>query len=376
MQPVLFHIPLSWLNAAWPDIPIYGYGMMLFAAFLAVNWLGKRLCRKENINPDIIPDLAICLFVTGILGGRIVYIIQYRHNFDNFVQMITLWYGGLVLYGALFGGALGYFGFWWFSLRKQGISNFKMFDILAPCIVVGVALGRIGCLCTGCCYGNVACGSQPALHFPSPSQPWKTMTDRGYQTPYGFTLNPDMTIDAVEPASAADSAGMKAKDLILAINGKAAKTPFDLKEEELPWKLTVMRGNATVNLEVTPTSVGLHPTQIYETISMCLLLFFLLSYYPYRQWDGELMVLLMFGYAIHRFLNEMLRTDTDPVAFGLTLSQNISILIFATGVVMAFLVYRRPRRGEEPPPAPVPEGTIQATPPEAAIQTTPPANPT
>jgi ABC-type molybdate transport system permease subunit len=39
-----------------------------------------------------------------------------------------------------------------------------------------------------------------------------------------------------------------------------------------------------------PTSLGLNPTQIYETISMCLLLFFLLSYFPYKQRDGELFV--------------------------------------------------------------------------------------
>ncbi len=86
----------------------------------------------------------------------------------------------------------------------------------------------------------------------------------------------------------------------------------------------------------------MHPTQIYETISMCLLLFFLLSYFPYRRWRGELMVFLMFGYGVHRFLSEMLRLDNDPGWFGLTLSQNISILVLAAGVILAIIVYRRP----------------------------------
>jgi prolipoprotein diacylglyceryltransferase len=51
----------------------------------------------------------------------------------------------------------------------------------------------------------------------------------------------------------------------------------------------------------------------------------------------------MICYSIHRYLNEMLRTDTDPVAFGLTLSQNVSLLVFAMGLILAFFVYRRPR---------------------------------
>ena len=101
----------------------------------------------------------------------------------------------------------------------------------------------------------------------------------------------------------------------------------------------------------------------FETISMCLLLNFMLSYYPYKRRDGELMVVLLFVYAIHRFLNEMLRTDTDPVwGTGLTLSQNVSIGIFAVGIVLAIVVSRRPlisaTRREEVPVEPPSTGIV------------------
>jgi phosphatidylglycerol---prolipoprotein diacylglyceryl transferase len=79
----------------------------------------------------------------------------------------------------------------------------------------------------------------------------------------------------------------------------------------------------------------LNPTQIYESVSMILLLFFLLSYYPFKKSDGSVMVLFMIGYGVHRFLNVMLRTDTDPVAFNMTLSQNISILVLIGAVAIA-----------------------------------------
>jgi prolipoprotein diacylglyceryltransferase len=57
------------------------------------------------------------------------------------------------------------------------------------------------------------------------------------------------------------------------------------------------------------------------------------------------MVLLMVTYAFHRYLNEMLRTDTGVVAFNMTFSQNISILLLiGAGVLAAWILLssRRP----------------------------------
>ena len=171
MQQILFHIPIV-------NIPVYGYGMMLFFAFIGCTWLARRLCKREGIDGAMIPDLAIWLFVAGIAGGRLVFVIQYWSSFpayywnsfgDNLpVKIISLWDGGLVLYGALFGGLAGYFAFYQRYLKKQGVSHWKMLDIVAPCVALGIAFGRIGCLCTGCCYGNVACVTCPVapLHFP------------------------------------------------------------------------------------------------------------------------------------------------------------------------------------------------------------------
>src|SRR5262249_17473661 len=101
-------------------------------------------------------------------------------------------------------------------------------------------------------------------------------------------------------------------------------------------RLTVERGGQKIDLPpISPRTLGLHPTQVYESISMILLMLVLLSYYPLRKRPGEVAVIFVLGYAVHRFLNEALRNDTDPVAFGLTLSQNGSILFFLLGVVLA-----------------------------------------
>ncbi len=72
---------------------------------------------------------------------------------------------------------------------------------------------------------------------------------------------------------------------------------------------------------------------------MLLIFVILVLLYPHRQYDGQVMVMLMLCYAIHRYFNELLRYDTPTYFLGLTASQEISILIFSAGVALA--LYRR-----------------------------------
>jgi hypothetical protein len=110
-----------------------------------------------------------------------------------------------------------------------------------------------------------------------------------------------------------------------------------------------------------PATVGLYPTQLYETVSMVVLILFLLAYYPYRRHDGQLMVLLMIGYAIHRFINESLRIE-PAVGTGLTLSQWGSVVIFVAAVgIEVFLWCTMPSRwgrGPAPTSQPAPASPV------------------
>src|SRR5262249_450533 len=107
--------------------------------------------------------------------------------------------------------------------------------------------------------------------------------------------------------------------------------------------LSVKRGDAVTNLPAyTPRLIGLYPTQVYESISTFLLFLALLVTYPVRKYDGQLIALLAIGYAVHRYVDEMLRDDTPKYNFGLTLSQWISVGIFAVGVLIIMIRRRHP----------------------------------
>jgi prolipoprotein diacylglyceryltransferase len=352
MRQVLFHIPLSGLSENLPDIPIYGYGFMLFVAFVFCTWLACRLALPEGIAPQRIQDLAIWLFVGGIAGARITFMIQYHVAPWDFYK---IWEGGLVVYGAVPGGIIAYFLAYYFQLRKYGVSHWKMADIIAPCFALGLCLGRFGCYFNGCCYGNVACPDCPAISFPLSAPPRYAMVREGYQTVAGFTLdnNKNAVVDQVEPGSPAARAGLRPGDRIIEVNGQKVDTSSVLDErfEQRQWPrgkndltLTVIhRDGKTETLgPFKPLTIGLHPTQLYESISMALLFALLMAYYPFRRHDGEVMVLFMIGYAVHRFLDEILRADTDPVAFRMTLSQNVSVLVLAAALILGLILWRKP----------------------------------
>jgi phosphatidylglycerol:prolipoprotein diacylglycerol transferase len=324
---------------------------MLFITFIACTWSASRRARREGVAPEILQDLAMWIFAGGIVGARIVYMIQYHRPIGEFFK---IWEGGLVFYGSALGGVAGYALAYLFVIRKYRVPTWKLADIIAPTAALGLCLGRVGCLLNGCCYGNVACSHCPALHFYLSSPARHTLVESGLQTAAGFTVDNvrgPATVAAVAPDSPAEASGLRPGDEIVAADDHAISSFRDLNDylvREWPrgkndLTLTIRRGDEEQTLApFVPRTLGLHPTQVYESISMVLLLFLLTSYYPFRRHDGEVMILFILGYSVHRFLNEMLRNDTDPVAFGMTLSQNGSIFFFVLGLILLAWLWRQP----------------------------------
>lgn len=358
MQQVLFHIPIripGWL----PDgIPIYGYGTMLFLAFLLGTWIAGRRAKKAGISPNHIQDLAIWLFVFGIAGARLTYMIVYGVPFAHFFR---LWDGGLVFYGSVIGGLVGFVFAYIFVIRRHHLSGWTIVDVIAPSIALGLCLGRLGCLLNGCCYGNVACADCTfQSHFPLSAPPRYDLVQKGYQTTAGFSLSESAadgrTVAAVDPASPMGAAGLQAGDVILAINENNVGSAADIDlAMGLNWprgrndlSVKVKRGNQEVVIgPAVPLTIGLHPTQLFSSVGNIIMFFMLLAFSPIKTREGQVMNLLLLCYPIHRFLIEALRNDTERYNLGswwpaLTLSQNISIGLFVAGLVMAFFVWRQP----------------------------------
>ena len=170
MQQVLFEIPGT-------SIRIYGFGLMLFLAFLAGMSLSARRARRSGLDPEIIYDLAFWMIVGGLVGARAFYVIQHHETIESGWDVFKIWEGGIVLYGSLLGGTAGFLLYRWrrrFPIRP-------VLDAAAPALALGVGIGRIGCFLNGCCYGD-ACdpGLIPwAVTFPAETLPWFDQVRQG-----------------------------------------------------------------------------------------------------------------------------------------------------------------------------------------------------
>jgi phosphatidylglycerol:prolipoprotein diacylglycerol transferase len=85
------------------------------------------------------------------------------------------------------------------------------------------------------------------------------------------------------------------------------------------------------------------PTQLYMAFDGLLLCALLWAYYPLRRREGAVMALLMMTYSVNRYFIEQLRLDTPEYVGPLTISQAISLGLFAAGVVMMVWVQKRGR---------------------------------
>ena len=372
MRQVLFRIGIgeNW----FPDgIPIYGYGMMLFVAFIVCTRLAGRRAQQVGIRKELIQDLALWLFVGGIVGARIAYLIHAPDEWlaktdeesslrNFFRELPQIWRGGVVFYGGAIGGVVVYLLAYRFVIRKAGVSTLKLADAVAPSIAIGLCLGRIGCLLNGCCYGQPAPGKWYAGAFPLPAHVRPALVSEGVQTAAGFTLVRDesgvVRVGKVEPGSPAWESGLQEGDLILQVThellaGKKRTmnvlSPGSLFEEwpqgENSVQLTVRhkgRIEETTLPSFTPRTIGVHMTQVYESISMALLFFLLMAYTPFRRHDGEVVALLMLGYGIHRTLNEMLRMDKRPGFFEI----GVSVFLIVSALGLWIWLRRRPGQYE------------------------------
>jgi len=170
---------------------------MIFLAFAAATWLAIRRAKVEGIKSDIVMDMVVWILISSLLGARLTYVIfhldEFRGRWFDIINPIqsdgTVGIAGLVVLGgvALTIPVAIYF------LKKREIPALKMLDILVPSLALGMAIGRIGCLLNGCCFGiptNVPWGIEfPVSCLAGSAYPGEHLhPTQIYESLYGFAI--------------------------------------------------------------------------------------------------------------------------------------------------------------------------------------------
>jgi phosphatidylglycerol---prolipoprotein diacylglyceryl transferase len=201
-------------------LPIRGYGVMLLLAVASGVGLAAWRARRMGMDPDLIYSLAFWMFLFGILGARLFFVIEYWDDFQRdtlsatLLAIVNVTQGGLVVYGSVIGGLAAGAVF----IRRRGLPLWATADLIAPSMVLGLALGRFGCFLNGCCFGGV-CDLPWAVQFPEKSPPYHRQLQTGQLHGLRIAANEkgEPAAVQVDRDSAAALAGLKEGDVIRSI---------------------------------------------------------------------------------------------------------------------------------------------------------------
>jgi len=139
---ILFHIG---------DYPIYSFGVMVAVGVLCATFVVARLAHFVGMTREQVTEGVVTIVVLGVFFARVAYILQDPGFFvAHPAELLNFRGGGMSWHGGIFGFILGT----WIAARREGVPFADFLDLGSVGMMVGLAVGRVGCLMNGCCYGR------------------------------------------------------------------------------------------------------------------------------------------------------------------------------------------------------------------------------
>lgn len=253
MHPVLFSFHLAGRQSE-----VVSYAVLVVLGCVAGIVYAVRAAPRVGVEPLVMRDLCLAVVLTSVVGAHGLYVLtQARQYWDRCLDALAdgdaraavsacgaplwFWQGGLVFFGGVATGILTT----WLWARRHRLPFWRLADLLAPALALGHAIGRVGCLMAGCCWGKTATGVAAAWGIRLPP------TSAAYQE-----------LLAQHVLSPSDGATMP-----------------------------------------------LHPTQIYESVGELALFVVLLRVARARRRDGLVTLAYLIGYSSLRIVVEIFRGD-------------------------------------------------------------------
>lgn len=164
------------------------HGVFTALGIVAGVWLAVTLASSDRvrIDPDTAYTLGIIVVFCGIIGARALYVIENygsSSSIDSFVDIFRITEGGISIFGAIIGGAVGG---WAYGLRER-LRSASGADAAVFGMLIGLTIGRTGDVING---EHLADGS---------SLPWALT--------YSHPNSPAFFLEAMHPAVAYEALG-------------------------------------------------------------------------------------------------------------------------------------------------------------------------
>lgn len=263
------------------------YGLMYALALLIGIEIGKIHGKKKGLNPDFIEKYAMVAMISGLIGGRLYYVLfNLSYYLSNPLEIPAVWHGGMAIHGGIIGGIIGTLIF----SKIHKVSPWLLGDLAAAPFILGQALGRIGNFTNG------------EVHGVPTYTPWNII----------FTLKPKFF-------SWYDSYHTMTLE---------AQTKF---KELVPWGL-VFPSSSPAGIEFP--NEPLHPAMLYELILNFLAFLFLWFFMRKKNFaEGVTWWTYVILYSLIRTFVSFFRSE-DLMFYGYRAPHVISLLLILVSIVM------------------------------------------
>ncbi|MFT4258766.1 prolipoprotein diacylglyceryl transferase [Microbacterium sp.] len=159
-MPIALHSTFTGVLASIPSPPvayfdlgpirIHFYALCIITGIIAAALLTNKRLTRRGAEPWVVIDVAIVAVLLGIIVARVYHVLTHPTfyfgegsnpwNPFQLGSVWAIWEGGIAIYGALIGGAIGA----WLGCKWSGIRFWTFADALAPGLLLAQAVGRIG----------------------------------------------------------------------------------------------------------------------------------------------------------------------------------------------------------------------------------------
>ncbi|MFE9958696.1 prolipoprotein diacylglyceryl transferase [Micromonospora sp. NPDC005299] len=167
-------------TAVWQlgPVPIRAYALCIIVGIVVACVVTEYRLRRRGVAPGAVLDIAVWAVPAGIVGARIYHVLTSPEKYFGAdgqpLKAFAIWEGGLGIWGAVAGGAVGA----WFAARQLGIPFAVVADALAPGLPLAQAVGRFGNWFNNELYGgrtSLPWGLQ--VHVMDPDNPGHALRD-------------------------------------------------------------------------------------------------------------------------------------------------------------------------------------------------------
>ena len=275
------------------------YGVVIGLAMVMGYLLADQVAKRTGQNRDLYLDFTIIAVVLSVAGARLYYVIfNWKQFADEPLSVFNLRTGGLAIYGGVIVGILTAIVF----SKVKKVNRGQFLDTAVLGLLTGQIIGRWGNFFNREAFGTYTNGRFRMLVDVSEVSAW---------------FDPSTPV-----ASVANEFGDRTE---------AMNRVMEIREHA-----EVIDG---------ATYISVHPTFLYESLWNLALLILLLIITKHKKFDGEIIVLYLFGYGLGRLWIEGLRTD-QLFLFGtsIAVSQLLSGILVAGSIVLFIWLFRKNRK--------------------------------